>query len=53
MVSSTSDSIFGQVASLVDYATHEIPLPYSALAMIGHVSSVERLYPTMGKYELL
>jgi len=26
--------------------------PYSALAMIGHAPSVERLYPTVGKHEL-
>ena len=26
--------------------------PYSALAMVGHASSVERLYPTVGKHEL-
>jgi len=26
--------------------------PYSASAMIGHVPSVERLYPAVGKHEL-
>jgi len=35
----------------VDHATHEVPAVLTVFDL-GHASSVERLYPAVGKHEL-